>query len=222
LAEWYRAKCSALTPDELALWKELSERVKKQELDPKEALVLRKMKELAGDEMECRTREMKQVRVTAFEAFFHQASNDYRNHEFSIWSEAAELIGLPSNALEAQGFIKDPMLAELSNGVNLKRSASPSTPEISASDSYMPSAGTIGVIHVKSHYDPSDVFVENVLNELVKKLGKPDISSAPSSWYWAGTHFNATLQLRAVGFGELKDGDTKYLSLVLQDLDRLQ
>ena len=222
LAEWYRAKCSALTRDELALWKELSERVKKQELDLEETRTLQKMKELARDEMDCRTREMKQARVSAFEAFFHQAPNDYRNHEFSIWSEAAELIGLPSDVLEAQGFIKDPMLAGLSNNINLKRSASPSAPEIFASDSYMPSAGEIGVIHVKSHYDPSDVFVENVLDELVKKWGKPDISSAPSSWYWAGNHFNATLQLRAIGFGELKDEDTKYLSLVVQHLDRLQ
>lgn len=222
LAEWYRAKCSALTPDEIALWKGLSERGKKQELHPEETLTLEKIKELARGEIECRTREMKQARVAAFEAFFHQAPNDYRNHKFSIWSEATELIGLPSDILQSQGFANDPLLAGLSNRINLKRSASPSTPEIFASDSYMPSAGTIGVIHVKSHYDPSDVFVESVLDELVEKLGKPDNSSTANLWHWTGSKFSATLQLRAIEFGELKDQDTKYLSLLVQDLDRLQ
>ena len=215
LDEWYRSRCTLLSNEQEVIFEDLSNKARLNALSKEENAIWESLYELSRQERECAIKEGSLAKIKAFQDFFNESPDDITHHDFTIWSEASELLGMQADALKMKGFSK----VEFGFGsLKFEKPATTSEPMISVSDYGMPQSGKVGILHVSSHDNPSKDFSENVLTALIAAWGQPSSSEGDKFWRWEKPEFRATLSVDTSGRASAVS--QHWLSLAIEDWAR--
>lgn len=198
--EWKKNRCSKLSVSETQRAEDYSRRLLRvrtasdSDLSKAEWTDLSALQKKQDEERHCSIAIEEQSRLEAYARYFGAKPNDYGEHNFSKWADAAKYLGRRFYELLGEERFDGEKFAGSSF---LKRPATASAPAISLSD-LRSSPKVVGWISLVSAPNPSPEFTQRLVQSLESAWGKRSGGNGTTQWLWDKKSFAAKLTYEPV------------------------
>jgi len=215
--EWIKNRCSILSGKEKQQLEIYSNRLRVNRLRAASSLSdlgfsseewadMEALRAKEDKERDCAIKTNAQSRITAYEKYFRTKPADFKNHNYSKWSNATKYLGKKYyELLSEEKFDEDngPL------GNHLERSFTARSPYILLSDSSSKPKVVVKVT-LLSMPNPSTEFISHVVSSLQHAWGSHSGGNGATEWFWDTKNYSAKLTQPVSKRGP-------YLSLVIEE-----